>query len=151
MKEKALSLAARGFAVFPLQPNSKRPLPDSRGFKDATTNDFEIEAWWTEHPGANIGLYPDACRPRLLIVDVDIKKGGAETASRLTAEGLLVPTRQVITPSGGWHLYYALPDGSPPVASSVEKLGPGVDVRSHGGYVVAPGSIINGKEYVWIR
>jgi putative DNA primase/helicase len=63
--EAALSYAARGWAIFPLVPGSKKPFGKAHecgapshqhGFKDATTDPAIITAWWTEHPDANIGV-----------------------------------------------------------------------------------------------
>jgi hypothetical protein len=54
--ETALTWANRGLSVFQLQPRSKIPFPDSRGFKDATRDEATIRDWWRQHPTANIGL-----------------------------------------------------------------------------------------------
>lgn len=35
------------------------------------------------------------------------------------------------------------------VLNSVEKIAPGIDVRSDGGHVVAPPSVIDGQAYAW--
>jgi hypothetical protein len=51
----------------------------------------------------------------------------------------LPPTYQVRTPSGGRHLYFTAPPGVR-LPSSVNRLGPHIDTRAWGGYVVAPGS-----------
>ena len=56
------------------------------------------------------------------------------------------PTRQVRTPSGGVHLYYKPPPGVF-LKNSVGRLGPGVDIRAIGGYVVGPGSVVDGRRY----
>lgn len=136
-------LRARGLAIFPLAPGSKQPRAGSRGHLDAS-RDAEPETW---EEGANTGVSPGASRPRRLIVDVDPRHGGNETAGRLREEGLLPPTLTVRTPSGGHHLYYVLPNDAEDVPSSAGRLGPGVDVRSSGGYVVGPGSTIDGASY----
>ena len=75
---------------------------------------------------------------------------------RLKALRAAVPdlpaTAAVRTPGKGGnravHLYYSCPEGEE-VRNSVKKLPavPGVDVRGVGGYVVGPGSIIDGREY----
>lgn len=49
------------------------------------------------------------------------------------------------TASPSYHLYYAAPDA--PVGSSAGRLGPLIDVRAAGGYVIAPGSRIEGRPY----
>ena len=58
--------------------------------------------------------------------------------------GQLPETFTVSTPSGGEHRYFSVPKGTA-LKNSVIRLGPGVDVRANGGYVVAPGSELIGK------
>ena len=147
MLDKALALAAAGFAVFPLAPNSKQPIPGSNGHKDATLDPAVIRGWRGAY---NIGIAPWACRPRMVVVDLDLKgeENGRDTLEILEmVEGLLPETLRVRTPGGGEHVYFAVPDDAPEVPSSVRRIGPGVDVRASGGYVVAPGSVIDGREY----
>ncbi|MBZ4319412.1 bifunctional DNA primase/polymerase [Streptomyces huiliensis] len=55
-------------------------------------------------------------------------------------------TRQVRTPSGGAHLYFVAPPGVR-LTSTARKLGPGIDSRSWGGCVVAPGSRTSAGSY----
>lgn len=43
------------------------------------------------------------------------------------------------TPSGGEHRWFVGPAGAP-VRNSASKLGPGVDIRGYGGFLVGPGS-----------
>lgn len=139
--QHARASAKRGWFVFPVVPDGKRPLV-KKWEKEATTDTAKIEAWWEAWPDANYGI---ACGPSgLFVVDVDVKKGkrGTDTLADLELEGLCPPTFEVETPSGGWHLYYR---GVGP--NSSEKLGPGIDTRGQGGYVVGPGARINGKSY----
>jgi hypothetical protein len=59
---------------------------------------------------------------------------------RVEAEyGRLPPGRTIRTGSGGTHLYFRHP-GSPVHNDSGRLLGPGVDIRGDGGYVIAPPS-----------
>ena len=51
----ARTYATNGVAIFPCQPRGKRPIT-GRGFHDATCDLDQIDAWWTEHPDANIGI-----------------------------------------------------------------------------------------------
>jgi hypothetical protein len=52
----------------------------------------------------------------------------------------------VRTGRGGAHLYFTAPDG-PALDNSGGKLGWRVDTRAAGGYVVASGSVVNGRRY----
>jgi hypothetical protein len=57
----ALPLAERGFRVFPLIPQDKRPVKMSWGdhFDAATTARAPLEQWSRECPRANVGISPD--------------------------------------------------------------------------------------------
>jgi Bifunctional DNA primase/polymerase, N-terminal/AAA domain len=134
----ALAWAARGFAVFPLLPNSNKPAIDEFPTA-ATTDEAWLRAWWGAEPEYNIG-----CVPRdQIVVDLDVKKGhrGPEVYQAL---GLpLWSTMTVQTVSGGLHLYFV----GPPTANSAGRIGEGIDTRGPSGYVVAPGSTIDGRDY----
>jgi hypothetical protein len=110
------------------------------GFKDATTDAATIQAWWARYPEANIGV-PTGATSGIVVLDEDREadKSGAETIeSRQRDLGDLPVTVRTCTPSGGHHNIYAHPGENIP--NSVEKLGPALDVRGDGGYIVAPGS-----------
>jgi hypothetical protein len=146
----ALAYARRGWAVHPVRPGDKRPL-----LKDwphqATTDPKTIEAWWARWPAANVAL---ACGPsRLFVVDLDVKGGAAGPASWANLAARLglgdLPTPAGRTPSGGRHLFFAAPD--PPLGNSTGRLGPGIDTRGEGGYVLLPPSALAGAAgaYTW--
>ncbi len=148
MMAAALDLAAAGWEVFPLVENTKRPLT-AHGVKDATTDADTIRAWWERNPEANLGLAPGA---DLLVLDVDTKHGidGHDTLTGLEfVHGELPPTRTTETPSGGWHLYFK----KPPELRIKNRVNvrSGLDVRTLGGYLVAPPSVIDGKPYRWLN
>ena len=139
----ALAWARRGFPVFPLQENSKLPLAGLLHADVATTDEAQIRQWWTAPVSGfeldyNIGISTN----NYVVCDVDTKheKQGLKTAAALSLDW---DTLVVRTPSGGYHLYYQSP-GSP-VGQS--PLGPGIDVRAWHGYVLAPGSTIDGVPY----
>lgn len=152
-----LDMVDRGFHVFPILPwpQGKSPGKTSRvKFKEWATRDPEkIAAHWSASPQDNIGVYTGRYGDSgaLIVVDVDRKSGkdGNVTLQRLELEGFDLPdTFTVATPSGGQHLYYRAPE---PVRQGANVLGPGVDIRSRGGYVVGPGSVIDGKPYAVTR
>jgi hypothetical protein len=140
----ALSYARRGVAVFPCvsaEPpdpdpkRRKRPLT-KHGFKDATTDQAKIHEWWSRWPNANIGCEPGRTGHHLL--DIDPANGGNETWKRLVAEHGDIATHEVATPNDGRHLYLKL-TGEPMACT---QLGPGIDTRGEGGYVLLPPSRI---------
>jgi P4 family phage/plasmid primase-like protien len=138
-----LDAAARGLHVFPLRPNTKIPATP-HGQDDGTTDAQQITAWIA---GSRTNGYGIHCEPSgLYVVDVDSGTGkvGAATWATLTAAHGTVDTYAVRTQSGGTHLYYRMPPE--PLANTASKLGKDVDTRGNG-YVVGPGSVVNGNRY----
>ncbi len=117
------------------------------GFKDATTDEATIRSWWTKWPNANVGIATGAAG--LLALDVDPGKGGAATLDDLIAQhGPLPDTAESLTGGGGRHILFKAPNRA--VRSSAGKLGPGLDVKAAGGYIVAPPSLHrSGRRYEW--
>ncbi|WP_327033911.1 bifunctional DNA primase/polymerase [Micromonospora ureilytica] len=169
----ALAHARRGWHVFPLRPDDKRPaFPDHPaddcagrdprcraaghhlGWEPrATTDPDRIRRAWAARP-YGIGL---ACGPsRLVVVDLDTPKDGTtgptglDTIAELAAAhaAVIEPTYTVTTGRGGTHLYYRHPDDGPDLRNTAGTLGPLVDTRANGGYVVAAGSTVGGRLYV---
>lgn len=143
--EHALALAAKGFKVFPIAAGAKKP-PLLLGWpKRASSKEDEVRAFWSAVPDANIGIHCEG----LVVIDVDVKNGGNDAIEFLRMSVDLPATLATITPSGGHHLFYRLPDGHAGVPNSASKLGPGLDIRSAGGYVVAPGSQVDAGVYAF--
>ncbi|MFN3612618.1 AAA family ATPase, partial [Tepidimonas sp.] len=80
----------------------------------------------------------------MVVADVDVKnnKPGLENYYGM---GGHFDTLVIRTPTGGYHCYFNGPD------SSLAPLADGLDIRSHNGYVVGPGSVINGRAYEVFR
>lgn len=117
----------------------KHPLTRN-GVKDATDDEAQIQAWRAKYPKAHWGVATGA-RSGVVVIDLDRKPGKDGIASlKALAEphGGVPHTHLVRTGSGGLHLYFKHPGGWVP--NSAGKLGPGIDVRGDGGYVVAAGS-----------
>lgn len=141
--DAALDAASRGFRVFPISPGSKKPPKDFPWKERATTDAATIRGWWAEVPDYNIGI---AAGHGLLVVDADTKDGkpGLDSLDMLDMLGLPAGLR-VATPSGGVHVYLAAGSHRNRVGSVPGH--PGIDIRSDGGYVLGPGSTIDGKPY----
>lgn len=144
MSSIAQNYARLGLLVFPIAARSKVPLTP-RGFRDASDDPDQVRRWWREWPDANIGI---ACGEAsgLFVVDVDGPGGEASLAELLATHGPLPLTAEVRTGKGR-HLYFR---HFPGARNSASKLGPGIDTRGEGGYVVAPPSIHpSGAVYEW--
>lgn len=147
LEEAAVHYAELGYRVFPLKPKGKDPAT-RHGFNDASNVPETVRAWWIQNPDYNIGI---ATGDGLVVIDIDYKpeegKDGFETLRQWEQDhGELPPTWMVLTGTGGVHYWYKTPAN---FKNSVELL-PGIDIRSRGGYVVAPPSIHpNGNPYEW--
>lgn len=141
--EVAVAYAEHGVPVFQL--SGKRPLRGSHGFYDATPDPTLIGEAWRHRPEANIGMPTGAASGRI-VIDVDPRNGGDETLRDLEAEyGPLPETLRALTGGGGAHYYF-----SNPGVRLATALGPGIDVKGAGGFVVLPPSIHpNGGRYEW--
>lgn len=143
--QAAEAYARRGWHVFPLSPRTKGTQLLPSWTREASNDIERVRQWWRRWPDANIGI---ACGPsRLLVVDLDGDEG-RETWERLSNDHGIAPSPLVsVTGSGGRHLIYALPEG---LRNTAKKLGPGIDTRANGGYIVAAPSIHpNGSAYAW--
>lgn len=160
--EAALSLAARGFHVFPVLPkgvgyrdrNGKDQISDGKhpavsGWQEwATTSEVKIQKRWSRH-AYNVGISTSRYGEdkALAVVDVDVKKGkrGDLALLRLEMDGFEFPTTlENETPSSGRHLVYVVDHA---LQQGTDVLGVGLDIRSKGGFIVAPGSEIDGVPY----
>jgi hypothetical protein len=160
----ALAAADAGWHVFPCAPGSKRPALRENWQDLATTDPGRIHDWWARRP-YNIGI---ACgQSGLVVIDLDVARDGPDGADpRGPGQGPDGPatgedafqrlcrahdqrypagTYTVDTPSGGSHLYFTAPET--PVRNSAGRLGPLIDIRAHGGYVVGDGSLVDGRPY----
>jgi hypothetical protein len=127
--EYALDCVRERLLVFPLQVKSKKPLPGSNGFLDASKDENIVREWWTKSPDSNIGI---ACGLSNLCV-LDFDNGGdlPEWLKKLK-------TLKVETPRG-IHVYLF---GARPSAKMFDSNGKHIgEIKSEGGYVLAPGSI----------
>jgi len=150
-------MAELGWHVFPCAAGAKRPAFRSNWQDLATTDRDRIRSWWARED-YNSGV---ACGPSgLVVIDLDVAHdartgqdgpgplSGTDTLTRLCKErGERYPsaTYTVHTPSGGCHLYFTAP--TEPVRNSAGRLGPLVDIRADGGYVVGAGSLIEERAY----
>lgn len=132
-----------GWSVIPL--NGKLPIIKWQEYQNRYATYEEVRDWFEANNVRNIGICTGPIS-KLLVVDVDPRHGGSDTAERL---GLQRSYANVITGSGGFHYYYNHAcDG---IGNSAGKHGDGIDIRATGGYVVAPPSIHpeTGESYIW--
>jgi hypothetical protein len=122
------------------------------GVHSATTETGVVKLWWgLRVPEANLGVATE----KLVVIDVDPRHGGDESWSAIEREHEVPLTWHALTGGGGEHVIFACPDGveiGNVVAEQMKDppLGPGIDIRARGGYIVAPPSRhISGRSYAW--
>lgn len=159
MEAGALRVASLfGASVFPCRAKGKDPA-NSNGFKGATTDLGGIRAYWQDNPEYNVGMATGS----VVVIDLDDHSGGFDadgnprkSGAESLAEweeihGKLPKTLSVKTGKPlGRHLWYANPEGLDIRCTTNRELG--IDVRGHGGYVIAPPSVHpNGSEYSFLE
>lgn len=161
----AVRYARLGIGVFPLRPRDKKPFGRTEGLKSATRDDNLVRGWWlgTEPlplkpdeanrapvkagPTANIGIATGAMAG-FWVLDLDGEEAEAGLAALVAVHGPLPPTVEQSTGKGR-HLCFAW-DPAVGIRNSAGKIGPKIDVRGEGGYIVAPPSIHpSGRQYAW--
>lgn len=166
--EAALGYAARGIKVFAVHGTDtdgrcscgrsdcdspgKHPRTE-HGLRDATTDEDTIRATWDRWPDANVAINMGASG--LVGIDVDVKSGalGAETWHAVKAQlgSEIEGTTIVKTPSGGCHCWYRINGHRVGCDTRGKLIGPGVDVKGEGGYLLVPPSSFAGTEYVFVE
>ena len=144
---QALAYAARGWPVFPCQVGQKTPAT-AHGYRDATTDEHQITAWFTRNPHWNVAIATGTPGPDVLDVDDHGPAGNGYAAfAKLSKAGLVNGAAAYVrTPGGGLHAYFtgsAQRNGHLPAHH--------LDFRSRGGYILAPPSRVDGKPYRLIR
>lgn len=152
--QTALAYANKQVRVIPIKQGEKRP--PMQGWQNAaTTNPTTIRQWFEgQFKDCGLGIATGEFRDRyLIVIDIDDRQefSGSDTLNDLEQlHGQLPDTVEVITGSGGRHIYFLTDQPIRNEASG--RLGKGIDVRGIGGQVLAPPTIHpNGKTYEWVE
>ncbi len=102
----------------------------------------QVQRWWRQWPEAGIGLRTGN---GIFVLDVDPRNGGDVSLEALDSK--LPATVQSIMGGGGSHFFFKVDEQ---VSCKSNALGPGLDIKGDGGYVVLPPSIhASGRGYEW--
>jgi hypothetical protein len=140
----ALWWAAQGMAVFPVNPETKAPWEGFTSWEEKATTDETVIRYWFERyqptsvPALAVG------RANLVVIDADRKPGKPDGVQAwvdiCSANGIDPWAGPVVgTPSGGLHVFYRQ-NGVQLGNGEGAIRGKQINVRGHGGYVVAAGS-----------
>jgi hypothetical protein len=139
-----------GFHIFPLLPGSKKPAMTWGGANLLPSTEPE---YWRRRPDYGIAIAAGPAS-RFFVYDVDAseqKQGGCSHVAYMGRFGPFPRTPCVLTGTKGLHYYFACPGFDFP--NSAGKVGPGLDIKTRGGFVVAPSPSPHpktGRQYNWI-
>ena len=141
MLKYALKYHRLGFSIIPCK-SDKRPIVKWESYQRRSADVEQIKEWWTKYPHANIGIITGD------VSGVDVVDCDTEEAYQSLNENFLSDTFQtpVVKTPKGYHVYFKHRAG---LSNSVRAI-PGTDLRTTGGYVIAPPSK-NGSDsnYDW--
>lgn len=132
-----------GWSIIPLEPAGKRPLVPWQPYQKVRPTAAQVQQWDSTFPRANWGIVTGSLS-RLTVLDCD-----SEEAVNL-AMSLGIPPTPGVKTAKGMHFYFQYAPGTRNFAKRPDL--PGIDLRSEGGYVVAPPSMHpSGVLYDWVH
>jgi hypothetical protein len=140
MLKAALWYHKKGYSVIPTKKD-KRPFIKWQVYQKTPPTEIQIREWWQEWPNANIAIIT-GIKSGITVVDAD-SQIGKNAIEEFLPETLSLP---VVKTPRGWHFYFRYAKN---VRNGVQVL-TDCDIRSEGGYVIAPPSK-NGRAsgYIW--
>ena len=136
----------KGYSVIPLRPRDKRPVAKWEEYQKRKATKDELKKWFYRTDN-NIGIVTGAISD-LSVVDLD----GKDAVDFMTSEGRELPITPIVKTGKeyGYHLYHKFNEALRNFQARMNL--PHIDLRSEGGYVVAPPSIHpSGKPYQWFN
>jgi hypothetical protein len=139
--EFAHAYLSNDWSIIPLLPRDKRPAIPWAGYQRTRATEEEADAWFLTGT-ANLGIVTGSISD-LTVLDCDSPE------AITLAESLGLPPTWTVQTGKGRHYYFRYQSGSRNFQKRDDL--PGIDLRSEGGYVVAPPSIHpNGHAYAWL-
>lgn len=144
MLEAARNYIKSGYSVIPLKPRDKTPVILWKEFQERYATDDELVKWF-KNTENNIAVITGEIS-KVSVLDID-----SQDALKLAKSKGLPKTKLIKTGKpNGWHCYYQYEPGLRNWQARTDL--PGIDIRSDGGYVVAPPSIHpNGRQYKCLK
>ena len=141
--QAAMDYAGRGLSVIPVRGEDKKPFISWEEYQKRRATPEEIRTWWAKYPKAMIGIVCGEISG-IFVIDCDNTEA-YERIQKALPDSFLCPIAK--TPRG-WHLWFLFALNYK-VANRPRVL-PGVDIRTTGGYIIAPPSTnAEGKGYAW--
>jgi len=138
--QAAIDYAELGYRVFPCRPGAKEPACE-HGCSDATTDQEQIERWWSANPACNVAIATDG----LFVLDID--PDGMQWLATVDLDQLM---RGAVTKTPRSGVHYWFRQNGRELRNTTGTIAAGVDTRATGGYVLVPPSVVGGRPYFWV-
>jgi len=130
---EALAYLRKGFSIIPVSKD-KKPFISWQKYTTERATEQEVKEWFMKYQDCQIAIVTGKISNCIV---VDIEKGGDLFR--------FLPTLMSSTGGGGFHLYYKYTPGIKNAVRVFELT----DIRSDGGYVIAPPSESSKGKYKW--
>lgn len=130
MLDQALDYFKLGLSVIPCRKD-KTPLVPWTDCQHERPGTEQLTKWWNKYRKANCGIVTGAISG-IDVLDIDSKEAYEKINEEYISESVETPVLK--TPSGGYQMWFKYRKGLPTRANYM----PDVDVRSDGGFAVAP-------------
>jgi len=151
MLDHVKNYLSKGLHVMPTASGSKKPITQSGSFKDAT-NDYDIAMeTWQDNEDCNVAIHLGPSGYFAVnLENSNSGPSGIQAWEYIQAEYGKLKTLTAITPSGGEHHIFKLPNGISMNSPSNSPV-PGIDIVSTGCYILVAPSVIGKKKYRWLN
>lgn len=140
---EALALAELGQYLFPVNM-MKKPLT-RHGVYDASRDVATIRTWFDTYPDPQMAV---ATGSGLCVVDLDAHPGQPDGRKTYQGFGIGDMGEPIsLTPHGEHHWFSTEQE----LGNGTSRIGPGIDHRGKGGYVLVPDSQTLDGPYLWLR
>ena len=143
LADAALDLLSRRFSIIPVCVKTKKPMIAWKEYQSRHPEQSEVIGWFdgVDPSSVGIGIVTGAISG-LTVVDFDTPEA-IELAKKMK-----FPVTPLVKTSRGEHAYFQYKKGSRNFQKRDDL--PGIDLRSEGGYVIAPPSMhSSGHKYSW--
>lgn len=148
--EAALGYVQRGWSCIPVGGDKRPLLKQWKPYQSRLPTEAEVRRWYERWPDAGVAIIVGKVS-RLVVLDVDPRNGGNESLQGMLDRGELtsedLDVARVGTQGGGTHYYFKYPEGR--TVKTHPGFLPGLDLKSDGGYVVAPPTTVSGTDRGW--
>jgi hypothetical protein len=136
MLQQALEYCRMGMSVVPLKPDKKSYIQWKR-YQTEKASEPQIKEWWSKWPEANTGIITGAISG-IDSIDIDSQEAYDAINDFYLETNFISPIYK--TPDHGYQIWVKHRNGLSNAADIIPTVVKGLDLRTNGGYTVAPHS-----------